>query len=305
MDSISHLLRLARVDARLDKRCLLAPATEMDVVYRQRVAPFHVLLEGECDLHLASQTLHLRPGDVVVIPSGARHRITTGGGSDMQGVVRVRGPSFTTTHSEAGDSVIDLFCGHFTFGFGAGSMLFDSLPDPIRVPFGRSPDATAVVRTLSSLMRQEAAHDGAGTAAIMSALSSVLLAMVLRSSSTETGSVLWTAAGDERIAEIVSTVIADPGAGWTIQLLSDRLRMSRATFIRRFSESTGTTFGVFLARTRAMTASELLRTTDSNVSAIAARVGYQSESSFSRAFRAATGMTPARFRRHAHERGGI
>jgi AraC family transcriptional activator of mtrCDE len=301
MDSVSHLLRLARVDASLDKRCLLAPATQMDVEYGQRVAPFHVLLEGECDLQVGTQTLHLRPGDVVVIPSGARHRVTTGGASGMQGIVETAGGSFATIRSESGAGGVDLFCGHFTFGSGAGAMLFRSLPDPVRVSFGQSPEADEVIRTLSSLMRAEAKREGAGTAAIMSALCSVLLAMVLRTSSGDAGQRLWTAAGDGRIAALIEEVVSDPGADWSIERMSGVVRMSRATFIRRFSQSTGSTVGAFLARTRLMTAAEMLRTGDQNIAAVAAGVGYRSESAFSRAFREATGMTPAKFRRNAHE----
>ena len=75
--------------------------------------------------------------------------------------------------------------------------------------------------------------------------------------------------------------------------------MSRATFIRRFGRSTGMTVGAFLTQARLMTAADLLQTTDSTVAAVAAQVGYQSESAFSRAFREATGPTPARFRRGA------
>ncbi|WP_431280366.1 helix-turn-helix domain-containing protein [Leifsonia poae] len=73
--------------------------------------------------------------------------------------------------------------------------------------------------------------------------------------------------------------------------------MSRATFIRRFSSSTGMTFGQFLSRARLMCAAELLTTSDLTVAAVAAQVGYQSESAFTRAFRAQVGQTPARFRR--------
>lgn len=302
MDSVSHLLRLARLDATLDKRCLLAPATRMDVLHGQRVAPFHVLLEGECDLHVESQTLHLWPGDVVIIPSGATHRVTTSGAGRVQGTVETVGDSFTTTRSEAGDGVIDLFCGHYSFGPGAGALLFRSLPDPVRISFGQSAEADEVVRTLSGLMRGEAEREGPGTAAILSALCNVLLTMVLRTSAGDSGPVLWTAAGDQRIATIIEEVVADPGADWSIDRLSRRATMSRATFIRRFGRSTGTTVGAFLARTRLMTASEMLRTTDETVASVAAQVGYRSESAFSRAFREATGTTPARFRRSVLER---
>jgi AraC-like DNA-binding protein len=44
---------------------------------------------------------------------------------------------------------------------------------------------------------------------------------------------------------------------------------------------------------------------DATVAAIAAHVGYQSESAFSRALRAEVGATPARFRRDQQQRGRV
>jgi AraC family transcriptional activator of mtrCDE len=79
--------------------------------------------------------------------------------------------------------------------------------------------------------------------------------------------------------------------------------MSRATFIRRFGQSTGTTVGAFVASIRLMTASELLLTGDLTVAGVAAATGYRSESAFSRAFRESTGLTPARCRRSVREAG--
>jgi transcriptional regulator GlxA family with amidase domain len=180
-------------------------------------------------------------------------------------------------------------------------MLFRSLPDPVKVSFGQSVESDDVIRSLSTLMRAEAEREQAGTAAIMSAFCSVLLAMVLRTASGDAGPVLWTAAGDARIAALVDQVIADPGAAWSIDRMSKLTRMSRATFIRRFGQSTGTTVGAFLARARLMAAAETLLTSDQNIAAVAAKVGYQSESAFSRAFREVTGLSPAKFRRSTHK----
>ena len=194
--------------------------------------------------------------------------------------------------------MLDLFCGHYTFGAGAGAMLFRSLPDPVHVSFGRSADSDDVLRMLSALMRGEAQHEGAGTAAILSALCTVLLTMVLRTArGSATDATLWTAASDARISGGHRAVLADPGADWSIERLSRAAAMSRATFIRHFSRSTGMTVGAFLTQARLMTAAELLQTTESTVATIAAQVGYRSESAFSRSFRLATGATPGQFRR--------
>jgi len=300
MDTVSHLLRLARLEASLDKRCLLGGSTRMDVApHAVRQAPFHILLEGTCRFETGGTTLDLRPGDVVIVPRGGPHRVTTPGHGAVNGVTETPGTAFATTRSDdAGVPVIDLFCGHFTFGAGAGAILFDSLPEPLHVSFGQSPETDGVLRMLSTLMRDEAARDSDGTAAILSALCTALLAMMLRTSrGCVTDASLWTAVPDERIGQAIARIVSNPGDDWSIERLARDAAMSRATFIRRFVRATGLTVGAFLARIRLMTASELLLTTDSTIATIAGSVGYQSESAFSRSFRGATGMTPARFRK--------
>ncbi|MET8965846.1 AraC family transcriptional regulator [Streptomyces sp. NPDC004074] len=300
MDSVSRLLRMARLGAALDKHCLLGAGTRMNVpAHGELEAPFHVLLDGACRLQVGTVLLDLRPGDVVMIPSGAPHRVITAGDAGPAGTAETAGEAFVTTRSEhGGEPVIDLFCGHYTFDAGAGSLLFASLPDPVHVSFGQSAESDEVLRMLSALMRGEAQREGEGTAAVLSALCTVLLAMVLRTARGDTTrTTLWTAAADGRIASAVESMLNDPGADWTIERLSRAAAMSRATFLRHFTQDTGTTVGAFLARARLMAAAELLTTTHATVASVAGQVGYSSESAFSRAFRAHLGTTPARFRR--------
>jgi AraC family transcriptional activator of mtrCDE len=301
MDTISRLIRMARLQASLDKRCLLAGTTVMDVPERgEGEAPFHVLLDGTCTLEVTGRSIDLRPGDVIVLPGGAPHRIQTAGAGCQQGVVETPGETFATLRSPAGEEVIDLFCGHYSYGSGAGAMLFRSLPDPLHVSFADSGpgDPTEIVRMLSTIMRQEARHDGPGTAAVLSHLCSALLAMVLRKSDRRPAdTALWTAADDERIRVAIDALLREPGADWSITRLATITGMSRATFVRHFSHRTGMTVGAFLTHVRMMIAADLLTGTDRTVAAVAAEVGYHSESAFSRAFRLASGSTPARFRR--------
>ncbi len=302
MDAVSHLIRIARVDASLDKHCMLSVSTSMDVPYEsERRASFHVLLEGTCQLQVGRHLLDLKPGDVVLIPSGESHRIVTPGTARVRGVTETRGDAFTTTLSEGGgDPVIDLFCGHYTFGPGAGSILFRSLPEPVQISFGETPESDAALRMLSALMRDEAAREGEGTAAILSSLCSVLLTMILRTSrGATTDAALWTASTSTSITRVVERVLADPGSDWSIDRASRLCAMSRATFIRQFERNTGTTFGAFVTRVRLMVAADLLQTTGLTVGGVAAQVGYKSESAFARAFRQEAGSTPARFRRAA------
>jgi AraC family transcriptional regulator, activator of mtrCDE len=299
MDAVSHLIRLARLEGTVDKRCLLAGRGMLDHPTRVPTeVPFHLLLEGACTLELADRVVELAAGDVVLLPRGQAHVIR--GGTGRRRVVREeRGTAFTTARTTGDGSVVDLFCGHYTFSPGAGDIVFASLPDVVHVALGSGADGQ--VRMLSTLMRGEANEERPGTAAILSSLCNVLLAMTLRAAPEQrlTDQAVWTGLADERLRAVTDAVLRDPGRGWTIAELADLASMSRATFIRHFTRSTGMSAGDFLTRIRMMTAAELLSATDHPVGTVAARVGYRSESAFGRAFRLATATTPAQFRRRA------
>ncbi|GAA4573577.1 AraC family transcriptional regulator [Planotetraspora kaengkrachanensis] len=296
MDWISEIVRLARPQAVLDKRCLFAGATTMDVpAYGTGKAAFHVLLDGVCTIEAPGRHIPLTAGDVVLLPGGQAHHVRTAGAGG-RGAVEEPGDTFSIMRSPSGGEIVmDLLCGHYAFGSGAGAMLFRSLPDPLHVSFGQ---ADEIVRMLSTLMRREARHDGLGTGAILSCLCNALLAMVLRTSpSRYVGTPAWTAADDPRLRLVIEAVLRDPGGDWTVPRLAEVAAMSRATLARNFSRSTGLTPGEFVTQVRMMIAAERLVETDLTVAAVAAGVGYDSESAFNRAFRQATGTTPARFRR--------
>jgi AraC family transcriptional activator of mtrCDE len=299
VDSVSDLIRMARLRGTVDKRCLLAgPALLGHPTRTPREVPFHLLLEGACILELAGRSVDMAPGDMVLLPRGSAHQIRTHGAGQRRRLMEQPGGAFPTARSAGDDPEVDLFCGHYDLGPGAGEVLFASLPEVLHVSFDA--EAGEPVRMLSTLMRSEAQHDGPGTVAIVSALCDALLAMVLRSTPNRRleGDVLWTAVQYASLRKVVEAVLHQPGRGWTIAELAELAAMSRATFIRQFTRATGMSAGDFLTRIRMITAAELLRTTDQSVGMVAVSVGYRSESAFVKAFRTATSSTPARFRRN-------
>jgi AraC family transcriptional activator of mtrCDE len=310
MDTVSRLIRLARLRGGIDVRCLLAGQFAMDNPARGTgVAPFHFLLEGSCVIESRERRIALGPGDVVLFPRGDAHRVVADRATTTMDTAEVAGVAFPTLRTEspgaeAPEPEIDLFCGHYRFAAGAGELLFGSLPDPLHVSFGADPSEP--VRVLSTLMRDEAQVNGLGTAAIVSSLCDVLLAMVLRSGPAQRFSAepLWTAVTDQYLLNVIDTVLRDPARNWTIAEFATLASMSRATFVRHFDKATGMAVGEFLTRIRMMLAAEMLTESDRPVSAVAAAVGYRSESAFGRAFRLATATTPARFRRKARALDG-
>ncbi|MEV5967913.1 AraC family transcriptional regulator [Kribbella sp. NPDC051952] len=294
MDTITRLIELARLRATVDKRCLLAGATEMKVEpLGDAEAAFHFVLDGDCTLDLPGRQVHLKGGDAVLLPSSQAHTIRTAGSGRLRASVETPGDAFDTIRSPSGEPATDIFCGHYTVGSSAGRLLLSSLPDPLVVSFDAADDS---VRILSELMRLEARADGPGTAAVLDSLSGALLAMVLRRGGLP-GVAPWTAIEDRRIAAAVAAVLQDPAATWSVERLAEVASMSRATFVRHFGRHTGATAAAFVTSLRMMVAADLLTDPDQTVATVAARVGYQSESAFSRAFREATGITPGRYRR--------
>lgn len=294
MDTITRLIELARFTATVDKRCLLAGATEVAVpAYGDAAAAFHFVLDGECTLELPSRPVHLKGGDAVLLPGSPPHTIRTAGSGRLRMAVETPGDAFDTIRSPSGEPATDIFCGHYSVGSFAGRLLLSSLPDPLVVSFDAADDS---VRTLADLMRGEALAEGPGTAAILDALCGALLAMLLRRGGLP-GVAPWTAIEDRRIAAAVAAVLRDPAADWSVERLAEVAKMSRATFVRHFGKHTGTTVATFVTNLRMMVAADLLTDPDRTVATVAGQVGYQSESAFSRSFREATGITPGRYRR--------
>ncbi|WP_394621405.1 cupin domain-containing protein [Lentzea sp. JNUCC 0626] len=275
MTSLSGLVRLARPEGEIDVRCLLAGSVTLDnPASGPGVVPFHLLLDGACTLTSGTYSIDLSPGDMVLLPHGDAHVVTSTGGE------------------------IDLFCGHYRFEQGTGALLFRLMPAVVHVTL----DPPAL--SLAEVLRAEAVFAGAGSQAVISALLDALLVMTLRSRPDQRLDTpgLWTAMGDDVLGRVIAGVLEQPGEAWTIERLAAEAAMSRATFLRRFSARTGTTVATLLTAIRMMAAADLLTRTNHSVTRVAREVGYRSESAFSQAFRAALGTSPARFRRASSSR---
>jgi AraC-like DNA-binding protein len=79
------------------------------------------------------------------------------------------------------------------------------------------------------------------------------------------------------------------------------LSLSRRRFTTLFHEVTGDTWAGYVAAQRMKYAKALLRGTERSIVSIAFECGYEELSSFYRAFKAATGVSPGQWRKSGHE----
>lgn len=87
----------------------------------------------------------------------------------------------------------------------------------------------------------------------------------------------------------------------TVEQLADMENYNVNYYNDWFKQQTGISPGLYLRKIRIEKAKKLLEDTSYGVTDIAIMVGYSSNSTFTRAFHGATGMTPKEYRRYAAE----
>jgi len=99
------------------------------------------------------------------------------------------------------------------------------------------------------------------------------------------------------VIDLISQKIREnPFQRFTVEQLADEFGCSLDHFIRQFRMSKGITPGNFILRCRMQTAADLLRYTDTSITAIAEKLGYPDVYSFSKQFHKHAGAPPSAFR---------
>ncbi|WP_201490167.1 helix-turn-helix transcriptional regulator, partial [Escherichia coli] len=106
---------------------------------------------------------------------------------------------------------------------------------------------------------------------------------------------------DTRILRALGAIHSEPEKNWQLNELAEIAGMSRASFARKFNESTGTTPLSYLTHWRMQIASRALRLSREPIKQIAFRLGYAAESTFSTVFKRVYGVSPKAHRMQYHE----
>jgi AraC-like DNA-binding protein len=146
----------------------------------------------------------------------------------------------------------------------------------------------------------ETATPGPGNRAVLARLAEFLFVQVLRWQMRYSGDSHggWLVAlRDAQVGRAIGLLHARPARPWTVEELALEAGTSRATLAKRFVELLGESPIQYLAGWRMHLARHLLRDGVLGIGEIAARVGYESEAAFNRAFRRVVGAPPATWRR--------
>ena len=265
---------------------------------------FHVVTRGECWLEVDDhdEPLHLRGGELVVLPKGPGHWVR----DQPQSAIRWLDDILATTPPDrdgrlryGGDGArTELICGGFVIEADRVDPILRALPAVLRVP-GTGDGPAAWVSATLELVADVARSDGAGATAVLNRLADTMLAQALRVALQATDGSRLASLTDPQIAKAVGLIHREPERRWTVEELAAAVAYSRSAFAGRFRELVGESPMSYLTRTRLAVAAALLRRPNVTVGEAARRAGYASESSFSRAFKRAFGVAPGSYRSSA------
>ena len=304
-DALSGLAPLLRVRPELQYVCRFGAQWASDHS-RERYswAPFHIVTGGTCVLHLteAGTSIPLGTGDIVVLPHGSAHVMhgeTTSpkscGPFGIQG--RTTRGILVKSNTDA-EPDTQLVCGRLKFEHAGQNLVMAALPDAIVISAASGQD-TQHMQRLITLIKAELDEARPGAAAIAADLASVLLVMAVRTyleSETASDNVL-ALLSHPQAGRAVAAMLNDLSRNWTLDELAARANASRANLVRIFRKTAQAAPLAFLSEMRLEFARRKISRTSRPLAAIAAEVGYQSESAFSRAFQLRYGLRPGEARR--------
>lgn len=299
MDVLSDVLEKMKLSSAVYFKSDFSSPWGMDVTAGS-FAQFHIVVEGQCILETANDSIILFAGDIVVFPFGTSHCLLDAKTSEKVPGLKVVESILAGNSIFKGEShTTSLVCGHFEFDKNLDHSFIKSLPDLIHIAASEK-DERVWLTAVSDLIIYETGRGGAGSRLIVKKLGEVLFTHTLRAyMQTKAGdSGFMAALQDRRISNALIAIHENPQKYWNLVSLAEKAGMSRTAFSVRFKALLGETPLHYLTQWRIIQAKEWLEVTDKSVGEIAENVGYRSEAAFNRVFKKRVLLTPLKYRQH-------
>ncbi len=269
---------------------------------------FHAALEGSWELHMPPLApIEVHAGDIAFFPMGRAHgvrdRATTGlvPLSAVQCLEHAGQRVKTLRHGGRGERTRVLTVALPT-DMPWRTPVLGALPPLILVPGDgvKPPPALApLVHRLTEEVELRRPGYLAASRRLIELLMIEMLRMKVDDGAIDAG--LLNTLGDPGISAALTAMHQEVDRDWTVSELAGLAGMSRSLFAARFVALVGVAPHRYLIRARIQHAAQLLRSRELTVPEVSARVGYQSESSFSRVFTREMGIPPATYRKQQWE----
>ncbi len=258
----------------------------------------HVVLTGEAFIHPegSSKSIKLTKGDIAFMARGHHHIVST----DAKRPKKIqRTADEEISSQETKNAALILMSGAYQLWNEPIHPLFQDMPDWFVLKFSELESFDQLQMTIN-LLSYEVSRSEMGSDRIAENLMDILFGYTLRKivTSLGKGSSNWChAIQDKSIKKVIELMHADPKKDWTLEILAQKVGVSRAGLAKKFKSSLGDTPLHYLTVLRIQRAMKLLSESELTIEGVSAEVGYADGFSFSRSFKRLTGLSPRDFRK--------
>jgi AraC-like DNA-binding protein len=273
----------------------------------QHIIEYHVIVEGSCWIgRVAGDAVEdltlVGPGSIVMFPHGDPHVMSSA--PNMR-----TAPAFGIYHPETPEDLLPyalapggggadgarMICGFLGCDRQPFNPLIQALPRTLHVAGALSGDGSWLGGLIEAILTESRVRR-LGGGGVLARLSELVFIEVVRryAESRSVDDAGWFAAlGDPQVGRALRLIHAEPARPWTLPDLAREAGVSRSVLAERFGAVLGVPPMTYLQNWRMQIAEGLLLGGSASIAHIAARVGYESEAAFSRAFKRCTGASPA------------
>jgi AraC-like DNA-binding protein len=298
IDPVGEALHLLRMDGVVYCRSEFSAPFGLAMPPMPDCLAFHFVTAGSCWLDAAGDPVLLQAGDFVLVPHGEGHCLLSAPGEPAQGLFdlprEIHGERYEVLHHGGGGAATSVICGAVRFDDATARRLVGLLPRLLRMG-AMDLHHLDLVQSALRCMAAESRCPMPGGEAVITRLADILVIQSIRSwinhdPAAQTG---WLAAlKDKKVGRALALIHKDPARNWTLAGLAAEVAMSRSAFAARFTALVGEPLLQYITAWKMQLAASALQEQHLPLIDVAARVGYQSEAAFCRAYKRSTGMTP-------------
>lgn len=268
---------------------------------------YHIVTEGQpwaCVIDSDEEPERLSPGSVVVFPHGDAHVLSSEPGMrsppDLALFERREAQALPYRVGSSGDGKnrIRLICGFLGSEALPFNPLIQALPRCLHVADAYTSENGWLKSLIEAILREAHSARVAG-ASILAKLSELVFIEAVRrhvESQAAARAGWFQALGDPVAGGAIRRFHAYPARAWNLDDLAREIGTSRTILVERFNNCMNMPPITYLSRWRMQVAAGLIAEGSRSLARIAEEVGYESEASFSRAFKRVTGMPPSQWR---------
>ncbi|MEZ5831313.1 MAG: AraC family transcriptional regulator [Dongiaceae bacterium] len=275
----------------------------------QHVVSYHIALKGTGYASIpGTAPVRFEAGDVIVFPHadpyamlskpGQAPEMTPETALDFFRAMAAGKLPFVIEEGGGGPERSQFVCGFLGCDVRPFNPLLGMLPRLLHMPRPSSAQNDLLERLIDLTLAETQVRNPGGESIRLGLSELIFIEVIRRYVATrradETG---WLAGlRDPAVGRALALLHESPADAWTLDMLADRIGISRSVLAERFARLVGYPPMQYLTNWRMQLAARQLSDGRKKIAAIGREVGYESEAAFSRTFKRVAGLSPAAWR---------